>query len=64
MASDACSGSFIVQNGQVRRPGPVFIPGVVVDEVLEVPNSNPIPIQRRPSRRVQYFWNGNRYVYA
>ena len=64
MASDACSGSFIVKNGQVTLPGPVFIPGVVVDEVIEVPVSNPLPIQRRPSRRIQYVWNGNRFVIA
>ena len=59
MASDACSGSFIVKNGQVRLPGPVFIPGVVEDVALPVP-----PPRRRPSRRAQFVWNGNQFMIA
>ena len=42
MASPQCSGAFVIENGQVRRPPPAFGPGVS-DIVLQVPNR-----RRRP----------------
>merc|ERR1711963_465218 len=40
LSSSKCSGGFLLQNGQVKRPEPVFGPGVV-DVALEIPQEPP-----------------------
>ena len=53
MSSNSCSGSFIVKNGQVSRPPPVFIPGIREDIALNVPTFSPA---RVPNRVVFAAW--------
>ena len=66
MASNSCSGSFIVTNGRVTIPGPIFIPGVVEDVVLVPDQPTFLPAARppRPVRQPQASNNRNRFVIA